>query len=189
MLYSDRDIRVLLDTGDIKIFPAPDLTAQLGSCSLDLRLGHEFSVFDYSRIPYIDTRDRSQAHQVTKQIKVEEDQHFILQPGAFVLAVTLETVELNDNVVARLEGRSSLGRLGIVVHATASIIDPGWRGRIVLELGNHGTMPVALYPQMRICSLTFESLSSRVLVPYGDKSNAKYISQNSPLSSRIADDI
>ncbi len=138
MIYSDRDIKRLIAEGNIRITPAADLSIQLGSCSLDLRLSSEFRIFNYNRFPFVDIRNPGQALDITKEVVVGEEELFVLQPGAFALAVTLERVELADDVVARLEGRSSLGRLGIVVHATASIIDPGWRGRIVLELGNHG---------------------------------------------------
>lgn len=188
MIYSDRDIKRLLQEGRIQITPTPDLDVQLGSCSLDLCLSREFSVFEYNLHPYVDTRNPESSRSVMKSITVEQDQPFVLHPNAFVLAITLEHIELPDDIVARLEGRSSLGRLGIIVHATASVIDPGWRGRIVLELANHGQMPVALYAGMRICSVTFEPLSSPVEKPYWKKAQAKYKDQHSPLGSRIADD-
>lgn len=188
MIYSDRDIKRLLAEGRILIDPAPDLETQLGSCSLDLRLSNEFSVFEYNKHPFIDVRDGKASRDVMKSISVEQDQPFVLHPGSFVLAITLEHVELPDDVVARLEGRSSLGRLGIIVHATASVIDPGWRGRIVLELANHGPMPVALYPSMRVCSVTFEPLSTPVETPYWKKAQAKYKGQNSAQGSKISDD-
>jgi dCTP deaminase len=188
MIYSDRDIKRLLAEGRITITPAPDLETQLGSCSLDLRLSNEFSVFEYNKHPFIDVRDGKASRDVMKPITVDPDQPFVLHPGSFVLAITLEHVELPDDVVARLEGRSSLGRLGIIVHATASVIDPGWRGRIVLELANHGPMPVALYPSMRVCSVTFEPLSTPVEVPYWKKAQAKYKGQNSAQGSKISDD-
>lgn len=188
MIFSDRDIKRLLAEARITIDPTPDLTSQLGSCSLDLRLSSEFSVFEYNRYPYIDVRDPEQSRDIMKTLIVDEGQPFVLHPNSFVLAITLESVELPDDIVGRLEGRSSLGRLGIIVHATASVIDPGWRGRIVLELANHGQMPVALYPGMRVCSMTFEPLSSPVDTPYWKKAQAKYKDQQSALASRIADD-
>jgi dCTP deaminase len=188
MIFSDRDIKRLLQEARIRIDPEPDLTSQLGSCSLDLRLSSEFSVFEYNRYPFIDVRDPEQSRDIMKTLIVDEGQPFVLHPNSFVLAITLESVELPDDIVGRLEGRSSLGRLGIIVHATASVIDPGWRGRIVLELANHGQMPVALYPGMRVCSMTFEPLSSPVEVPYWKKAQAKYANQQSALGSRIADD-
>lgn len=188
MIYSDRDIKRLLAEGRILVQPAPDLETQLGSCSLDLRLSNEFSVFEYNKHPFIDVRDGKASRDVMKPITVEDEQPFVLHPGSFVLAITLEHVELPDDIVARLEGRSSLGRLGIIVHATASVIDPGWRGRIVLELANHGQMPVALYPGMRVCSVTFEPLSTPVDTPYWKKAQAKYKGQNSAQGSKISDD-
>ncbi len=188
MIYSDRDIKRLLAEGTIRIEPPPNLDTQLGSCSLDLRLSHEFSLFEYDKHPFIDIRDADQARQTTRQVHVEDDQAFFLHPGSFVLAVTIERVELPDHIVGRLEGRSSLGRLGIIVHATASVIDPGWRGRVVLELANHGLMPVALYPGIRVCSLTFEELSTPADRPYWRKAEAKYADQSGLIPSRIADD-
>jgi dCTP deaminase len=188
MIYSDRDIKRLLAEGRILVQPAPDLETQLGSCSLDLRLSNEFSVFEYNKHPFIDVRDGKASRDVMKPITVEDEQPFVLHPGSFVLAITLEHVELPDDIVARLEGRSSLGRLGIIVHATASVIDPGWRGRIVLELANHGQMPVALYPGMRVCSVTFEPLSTPVDTPYWKKAQAKYKGQDSAQGSKISDD-
>jgi dCTP deaminase len=188
MIYSDRDLKKLLYDGQILVEPFPDLTAQLGSCSLDLRLSNEFSVFEYNRHPYVDVRDGKQPHDIMKTLIVEEDQPFVLHPNSFVLGITLERLELPDDIVGRLEGRSSLGRLGIIVHATANVIDPGWRGQIVLELANHGQMPVALYPGMRICSVTFEPLSSPVETPYWKKAQAKYKNQQTPLASKIAED-
>ena len=111
-----------------------------------------------------------------------------MRPGEFVLATTMEHLELADDLLGRLEGRSSLGRLGIVVHSTASIFDPGWVGKPVMELGNIGVMPVALYPGMRICSFTFEQLSTPVEVPYRLKKKAKYVGQSSPDASKISVD-
>lgn len=188
MIYSDRDIKRLIEENAIRLDPAPDLSLQLGSCSLDLRLGNEFGVFEHNKFPFVDIHDPLQPQHITKETSVANDEAFVLHPGAFVLAVTVERLELADDIVARLEGRSSLGRLGIVVHATASIIDPGWRGRVVLELANHGAMPVALYPGMRVCSLTFEPVSTPVDMPYWKKKQAKYADQQGPTPSRISDD-
>lgn len=189
MIYSDRDIRRLLDEGRILIDPAPDLDVQLGSCSLDFRLGKEFRVFAGSVFdPYIDVRNPQQLERITVRHYVEEEGSFILHPNAFAIAATQEYLELPDDIVARLEGRSSLGRLGIIVHATASVIDPGWRGQIALELANHGAVPVALHPGMRICALTFEPLSTPTDQPYWRKAQAKYVDQRGPAASQISDD-
>lgn len=186
MVLSDKDIKKALKTGRIKIRPSPDLKTQLGSCSLDLRLGDTFRLFNHSKVAYIDPLDPAKnGKNVTKEVKVKKKESFIMQPGDFVLATTVENVQLADDILARLEGRSSLGRIGIIVHSTAAIFDPGWRGKVVMELGNLGRMPVALYPGMRICSLTFEEVSSKVETPYWKKKGAKYVDQKGPEPSKL----
>ena len=188
MVLSDKDIKKFLKAGKIKITPLPDLKEVLGSCSIDLRLGFSFRVFDHSKYPYIDPRNPKLTNDVTSEMKIKENEPFILQPGDFVLAMTIESYELPDHLLARLEGRSSLGRLGIVVHSTASVFEPGWKGKVVMELGNMGRMPVALYAGMRVCALTFEELSSPSDVPYNKKKSAKYLGQEEPIPSKISQD-
>ncbi|MEN9407918.1 MAG: hypothetical protein RLZZ455_1134 [Candidatus Parcubacteria bacterium] len=188
MVLSDRDIKKALQTGRIKISPKPDFAAQLGSCSIDLRLGTTFRVFEHSKKPYIDPSKKDYSNEITSEIVVKSGEQFIMQPGDFVLAVTLEKVSLPTDLMGRLEGRSSLGRLGIVVHSTASIFDPGWDGKCVLELGNLGRMAVALTVGMRICAMTFEELSSAAETPYSKKKSAKYRIQTGPEESRIHED-
>src|ERR1700733_9408594 len=180
MVLSDHDIKKALDTKRIVIKPTPDLERQLGSCSIDLRLGNTFRVFDYSKHPYIDPSKKDYSNEITKVIKIPKDGDFIMQPGDFVLAVTLEHVKLPADLMGRLEGRSSLGRLGLVVHSTASIFDPGWDGKPVLELGNLGRMAIKLTVGMRICAMTFEELSSPANIPYPRKKFAKYKFQQAP---------
>ena len=186
MVLSDRDIKKAMTNDRIEITPPPDLNTTLGSCSIDLRLGNHFRVFEHSKIPYIDPNNFNLATVMMKEVRVPDREPFILQPGDFVLATTIESFRLPNDLIARLEGRSSLGRLGIVVHSTASIFDPGWNGVVVMELGNMGRMPVALYPGMRICALTFEELTSPAEVPYFKKKSAKYIGQKSPEASKIS---
>ena len=157
----------------------------LGSCSIDLRLGKSFRIFEHSKHAFIDPFGKDRSSEVTKLIEVKNNEPFVLHPNDFVLATTIESFTLPDDLLARLEGRSSLGRLGVVVHSTASIFEPGWNGKVVMELGNLGTMPVALYPGMRICALTFEQLSSKVDVPYHKKKGAKYVDQDSPVPSKM----
>jgi dCTP deaminase len=185
MVLSDQDIRKALKSKRISIKPAPDLTTQLGSCSVDLRLGDTFRVFDYSKYAYIDPSKKDFSNEITKVIKVAKNGEFIMQPGDFVLAVTLESVKIPADLMGRLEGRSSLGRLGLVVHSTASIFDPGWDGNPVLELGNLGRMALKLTVGMRICAMTFEELSSPANIPYTSKKYAKYKFQKGPEESRI----
>ncbi|OGG02163.1 dCTP deaminase [Candidatus Gottesmanbacteria bacterium RBG_16_37_8] len=186
MVLSDRDIKKYLTSGKIKITPKPDLSRQLGSCSIDLRLGNTFRIFEQSKVAFVDPFDPKNRDEITKLIEVKDKEPFILHPNDFVLATTIESFTLPDDLLARLEGRSSLGRLGIVVHSTASIFEPGWQGKVVMELGNLGRMPIALYPGMRICALTFEKLSSTVDVPYHKKKGAKYLNQDTPEASKMS---
>ena len=185
MVLSDRDIKKALKTGDLKITPVPNFKTQLGSCSIDLRLGNTFRIFDHSKNAFIDPTKKDYSNEITREVKVKKGERFIMQPGDFVLAVTLEKITISPKLLGRLEGRSSLGRLGIVVHSTASVFDPGWNGQAVLELGNLGRIPVALYPGMRVCAMTFEQLSSEAETPYSKKKEAKYKFQNGPLESKI----
>lgn len=189
MVLSDRDIKQYIKQKKIVIKPTPDYSTQLGSCSIDFRLGKKFRVFDYSKHHLIDPQSKKigQINQdITREVIVKNGEPFIMHPGDFVLAVTMERLTISPELLGRLEGRSSLGRLGIVVHSTASVFDPGWDGNPVLELGNLGRIPVALYPGMRICSMTFEQLSSPSEVPYTSKKGAKYVGQAGPDESKIS---
>jgi dCTP deaminase len=188
MVLSDVDIRRYLGEGKIRVSPAlpPE---QFGSCSIDFRLGNEFSIFEHSRHAFIDLRNRVEIQSLMRTVTVADGEAFILQPREFALAITLETLELADDVLGRLEGRSSLGRIGIIVHGTAGLFDPGWSGKATLELSNLGIMPVALYPGMRICSMTFEQLSSPSSMPYRQKPGNKYAGQTSPLASKLAGEV
>ena len=184
MVLSDIDIRRYMEAGKITV--SPELPPeQFGSCSVDFRLGREFNVFEHSRFPYIDLSSPTALEGIMRRVIVEPGEAFILQPREFVLAITEEKLELADDVLGRLEGRSSLGRIGIIVHGTAGLFDPGWSGKATLELSNLGRMPVALYPGMRICSFTFEQVSTPVSVPYRKKPGNKYAGQEGPLASRL----
>lgn len=187
MVLSDVDIRRYIGDGRIRVTPElpPE---QFGSCSVDFRLGNEFNVFEHSKYPYIDLASQSALEGIMRKVNVGPGEPFILQPREFVLAITEEKLELADDVLGRLEGRSSLGRIGIIVHGTAGLFDPGWSGRATLELSNLGRMPVALYPGMRICSFTFEQVSTPVSVPYRRKPGNKYAEQDQPLASRLAEE-
>lgn len=185
MVLSDRDLKKALKSGNIEISPHPDLKSQLGSCSIDLRLGNTFRVFEYSRNAYIDPLQKDYSSEITREVKVRTGEHFVMQPGDFVLAVTLERVKISSSLMGRLEGRSSLGRIGIVVHSTASVFDPGWNGKCVLELGNLGRMPVSLTVGMRICAMTFEELTSAAETPYSMNKRSKYVNQDSADESKM----
>jgi dCTP deaminase len=188
MILSDRDILRALEEGRIKIDPAPDLDRQLGSVSIDFRLGTTFMVFEHSRFSYIDPRQPQSIGDAMRTINVAADEPFIMQPGDFALASTIESLELADDLLGRLEGRSSIARLGITVHSTAAVFEPGWVGTATMELSNLGRMAVALYPGMRICAFSFEEVSSPVLTPYRKKAGNKYAGQMMPKASALADE-
>jgi len=184
MVLSDVDIEAALAEGGLRIVPMPDFSSQMGACSLDLRLGNEFRVFERVRTPLIDPRGQINWDEFTRVVRVEDDQPFIMHPQELVLAATVEEIALPDDMLGRLEGRSSLGRLGIIVHGTAPMFFPGFVGKCVMELGNIGPMPVALYPGMRICSMTFERISSPSSRPY----KGKYAGQSGPVGSKLQRD-
>jgi dCTP deaminase len=188
MILSDRDLSERLARGDLRIDPSPDPQTQLQPASIDLRLGYEFQAFNYTRQALIDPRAPETFEQLTTAVRLGEEERFIVHPGEFVLGTTLEHVEIPDDLVARLEGRSSIGRLGIVIHSTAGFIDPGFRGRITLEISNLGRIAVALYPGMRICQIAFEQMSTAVDVNYARKRHAKYLGQQTATISRLFED-
>ena len=188
MILSDRDIRRALDVGRIRIDPMPDLDGALGAVSIDFRLGTTFMVFEHSRHSFIDPRQPQSIGEAMRTIEVELDEPFIMQPGDFALASTVESLELADDLLGRLEGRSSIARLGITVHSTAAVFEPGWIGTATMELSNLGRMAVALYPCMRICAFSFEEVSSPVSVPYRLKRGNKYAGQITPRASLLAEE-
>ena len=188
MVLSDRDILIALDEGRIKIDPRPDMATQLGAISVDFRLGSTFMVFEHSRHSFIDPRRPQSIGDAMRTIEVSGDEPFIMQPGDFALASTMETLELPNDLLGRLEGRSSIARLGITVHSTAALFEPGWTGTATMELSNLGRMAVALYPGMRICAFSFEPVSSPVMTPYRDKLGNKYAGQVTPKASQLSEE-
>ena len=184
-VLSDRTIREQLSAGRIMVEPLDENAIQ--PASIDLRLDDMFRIFKVTTRPYVDVREP--VDDLTELVTITHDQPFILQPGAFCLATTLETITLPDDLVARVDGRSSLGRLGLLVHATAGYVDPGWTGKLTLELSNQSQMPIALYYAMRISQISFFTLSSPVDRPYGSPGlGSKYLGQTGPTPSRISED-
>lgn len=188
MILSDVDILRRLEAGDLVVEPLDDLDLQIQPASVDLRLGREFLEFQRTNIPCIHPNSEREVEEYVDETVVEEGGEFILHPGDFVLGTTHERVEIPPDLIAHVEGRSSLGRLAVVVHATAGLADPGFRGTITLELSNLGTAPVALTPGMRISQLTFTELRSPSERPYGSDRGSKYQDQGGPQASRIQGD-
>lgn len=180
MVLSDRDIRAEIEAGRIVIDPfTPDA---IQPSSIDLHLDRRFRVFRNSRYPFIDVR--ADQPELTELVEISGDDPFILHPGEFVLGSTLERVELPTDLVARLEGKSSLGRLGLLIHSTAGYVDPGWEGNLTLELSNVANLPITLYDGMKIGQISFQRLSSPAEVGYGDaRIGSKYRGQRDPTAS------
>lgn len=190
MILSDRDIKARILKGDIVVqSPDNDHMGNIHASSLDLRLGKFFKIYDHTKYAVLDPLKPDTFKDIAKLIEVDDERvPFIVQPGEFVLGVTSEKIKIADDLVARVEGRSSLGRLGIIIHSTAGFVDAGFEGTITLEITNINRMPVALYPGMRVCQLAFEEMSSAAEVPYHKKGSSKYQGQVYPEESKIATD-
>ena len=183
MLLSDRDIRAEIDNQRIVLDPWDESMVQ--PSSVDVRLDRLFRLFDNHKYPHIDPAQDQP--DLTRLVEVEGDEPFVLHPGEFVLGATYEVVTLPDDIAARLEGKSSLGRLGLLTHSTAGFIDPGFSGHVTLELSNVATLPITLWPGMKIGQLCFFRLSSPAEHPYGsERYGSRYQGQRGPTASRSA---
>ncbi|MBN7820092.1 dCTP deaminase [Bowmanella yangjiangensis] len=193
MRLCDKDIKTWLNEGKIQIQPMPE-DNMISGVTVDIRLGNKFRVFEDHAAPYIDLSGKREEMEaalesvMSDEIEIAEGKAFFLHPGELALAVTLESVTLPANVVGWLDGRSSLARLGLMVHVTAHRIDPGWSGNIVLEFFNSGKLPLALRPNMKIGALSFEVLSDFAEKPYNARQDAKYKDQKGATASRISSD-
>jgi dCTP deaminase len=181
VLLSDRDIRAELDAGRVVLDPYEP--SMLQPSSIDVRLDRYFRLFDNHKYPFIDPSQEQP--ELTRLVEGAPDEPFVLHPGEFVLGSTFESVTLPDDVAARLEGKSSLGRLGLLTHSTAGFIDPGFSGHVTLELSNVATLPITLWPGMKIGQMCFFRLSSPAEHPYGsDAYGSRYQGQRGPTASR-----
>jgi len=181
MILSDRSIREEIKVGRIEIEPFDDTAIQ--ASSVDVHVDNLFRVFHNARYPFIDVKQPME--DLTELVKVPEGEAFILHPGEFVLGSTLERVHLPDDVAARLEGKSSLGRLGLLTHSTAGFVDAGFEGHLTLELSNVANLPITIYPGMKIGQIAFMRLTTPADMPYGSKAaGSKYQGQRGPTPSR-----
>jgi dCTP deaminase len=182
MVLSDRTIRAEIETGRIVFDPYDPGMVQ--PSSVDVRVDRRFRVFHNARYPFIDVRKPME--ELTELVTVAEDEPFILHPGEFVLGQTLERVRLPDDIVARLEGKSSLGRLGRLIHSTAGFVDAGFEGNLTLELSNVANLPITIYHGMPIGQISFMRMDAPVERPYGsDETGSKYQGQAEPTPSRF----
>ncbi|MGZ4979668.1 MAG: dCTP deaminase [Methylobacter sp.] len=193
MRLCDRDILKAFENGRISVQPQPPEDS-ISGVSVDLRLGNRFRTFNSHTTPFIDLSgsrtdvDESIEKVMSDEIIINDKNEFFLHPGELALGITYESVTLPDDIVGWLDGRSSLARLGLMVHVTAHRIDPGWSGNIVLEFFNSGKLPLALRPGMSIGAISFEQMSGAADRPYRKRMNAKYRDQSGPDSSRISED-
>jgi dCTP deaminase len=185
MILSDRDIRSRLSAGDLAIEPLSDEGLQIQPASVDLRLGREFLVYRPAQITVLDPGDPASIAESMDRVLIAEEQAFVLHPGEFALGTTVERVRMPSDLVGMVDGRSSIGRLAVVVHATAGFIDPGFEGQVTLELSNIGSIAVKLYPGMRIAQIVLHQLSSPAELPYGLERGSHYHLQTGPRASQI----
>lgn len=183
-ILSDKTIKKYLNENKIIIEPLKD-DNQIQPSSVDLRLGDEFKVFKVNKKAFINPKT-DDMEEYMETVYSKNDEPFIIHPNEFALATTNEYVEIPSDLVARVEGRSSIGRLGVTMHVTAGFIDPGFKGKITLEISNIGSLPVALYPGQRVCQIVFETMTTPANKPYGHLDrNSKYMGQLNPVSSKI----
>jgi dCTP deaminase len=179
-VLADRDIRAAIEAGEVVLRPFDPRDVQ--PASVDLHLDRKFRVFRNNRYPYIDLRQPQP--DLTELIEIRDEEPFILHPGEFVLGQTLEWVEIPNDLLAHLDGKSSLGRVGLLIHSTAGYVDPGWKGTLTLELSNVANLPIALYFGMKIGQISFVRMSSPVEHPYGSPElGSKYQGQSEPTAS------
>jgi dCTP deaminase len=187
-ILSDRDLKQLIEEENAVYTdegPEVDYDLQLGPSSLDLRLGYEFGVLETRKVKAIDTRKMDQYSDLKNEKTATPEEGMVVHPGEFVLGTTLETLEVPSNLVARIEGRSSYARLGLIPHAAAGFVDPGFEGQITLEIQNLGNVPITIYPEDRICQVVFETMTSEAENPYGEKTDSKYMGQSGATGSRL----
>ncbi|MFB6215514.1 MAG: dCTP deaminase [Candidatus Aenigmatarchaeota archaeon] len=187
-ILSDKDLRKIITNKDavyVTEGPEIDFETQLGPSSLDMRLGYEFAVLETRKLKCIDTKHMDQYSDLKNSKKATPEEGIVVHPGEFVLGSTLETLNVPADMVARIEGRSSYARLGLIPHAAAGFVDPGFEGQITLEIQNLGNVPITIYPEDRICQVVFETMTSEAESPYGEKTDSKYMNQEGATGSKL----
>lgn len=186
-ILPDKQLRKLVQDNSIYVENGPEVDEdlQIGPSSIDLRLGYEFAIMETRRVEVLDTKEIPELSKLQHSVKKTPDEGFVVHPGEFVLSTTMETVEIPSNMVARIEGRSSYARLGLIPHAAGGFIDAGFEGQITLEIRNLGDVPIKIYPEDRICQMAVETMTAEAETPYGDKADAKYMGQKGATGARL----
>jgi len=187
-ILSDRDLKELVEEKDlIRVEKGPEVKPelQIGPSSLDLRLGYEFGFLETRKVKNLDTKQIDDLEDMQRKMTRSADEGVVIHPNEFVIGTTLETVKIPEDKVARIEGRSSYARLGLIPHAAGGFVDAGFEGEITLEIQNLGNVPVTIYPEDRICQMAVETMTSRAERPYGDKTDSKYMGQKGATGTRL----
>jgi len=187
-ILSDKDLKKLIDQKDLVYVedgPSIDPDLQIGPSSLDLRLGYDFGFLETRKVKCLDTKEVDDLSSMQRKMTRGSEEGVVIHPGEFVIGTTLETVNIPDNRVARIEGRSSYARLGLIPHAAGGFVDAGFEGQITLEIQNLGNVPITIYPEDRICQMAVETMTSEAERPYGEKTDAKYMGQKGATGARL----
>lgn len=187
-ILSDRDLKELIEEKNLVYVengPELDPELQIGPSSLDLRLGYDFGFLETRKVKCLDTKEIDDLDDMQRKMTRDADEGVVIHPGEFVIGTTLETVKIPDDKVARIEGRSSYARLGLIPHAAGGFVDAGFEGEITLEIQNLGNVPITIYPEDRICQMAVETMTSEAERPYGDKTDSKYMGQKGATGARL----
>ena len=187
-ILSDRDLRKLIDKEEavyVEDGPEIDRDLQIGPSSVDLRLGYDFGYFETRKVNSLDTMSMDDIKDLQRKMTATPEEGVVVHPGEFIIGTTLEKVRIPRNMVARIEGRSSYARLGLIPHAAGGFVDAGFEGQITLEIQNLGNVPITIYPEDRICQMAIETMTSEAENPYGEKADAKYMHQEGATGARL----
>ena len=187
-ILSDKDLKeIIKEENAVYVDEGPELDEdlQIGPSSIDLRLGYDFTFPQTRKMKALDTKDMDGFSRKQEVMTAGPEEGVVIHPGEFVLGTTLETVNIPDNMVARIEGRSSYARLGLIPHAAGGFVDAGFEGQITLEIQNLGNVPITIYPEDRICQMAVETMTSKAERPYGDKTDSKYMKQEGATEARL----
>ena len=187
-ILSDRDLRKLIDKEEavyVEDGPEIDRDLQIGPSSVDLRLGYDFGYLETRKVNSLDTKEMDDIEDLQRKMTATPEEGVVVHPGEFIIGTTLEKVRIPRNMVARIEGRSSYARLGLIPHAAGGFVDAGFEGQITLEIQNLGNVPITIYPEDRICQMAIETMTSEAENPYGEKADAKYMHQEGATGARL----
>lgn len=187
-ILSDRDLRKLIEEEEavyVEDGPEIDRDLQIGPSSVDLRLGYDFGYLETRKVNSLDTKEMDDIEDLQRKMTATPEEGVVVHPGEFIIGTTLEKVRIPRNMVARIEGRSSYARLGLIPHAAGGFVDAGFEGQITLEIQNLGNVPITIYPEDRICQMAIETMTSEAENPYGEKADAKYMHQEGATGARL----